>query len=114
MTVASLVGDPTPTSAPLSTRCRVTIPSNGATHRCVVQIDLGRLDGGFGVQHLRGGLIGFRLPFLHRRLAGEIAFTERCLALIFGLVVRERRLIGRESRIRLVELSLVLIALDAE
>ncbi len=27
---ASLVGDPTPTSAPLSTRCLVTTPSKGA------------------------------------------------------------------------------------
>ncbi len=84
------------------------------SHRCVVQIDLGCLDGGLGVQHLRGRFILFRLPFLHRGLAGEILLSQRCLTLVFGLVECERRLIGRKRRFRLVELSLVLIALDAE
>ena len=64
--------------------------------------------------NLRGRFIGFRLPFLHRRLAGEIAFAELSLALVFGLVVRKRRLIGRERRVRLVKLGLVLVALDAK
>src|SRR3984957_19905623 len=83
-------------------------------HRRVVQVDLGCLDGGFGVQLLRGRLVRFRLPFLHRGLAGEILFPQLRLAPVFGLVVSEGRLIGRERRIRLVELSLVLVAFDAK
>ena len=80
----------------------------------VAEVDLGELDRGLGVQHVRRRLIGLGLPFLHRRLAREILPGERRLSLIFGLVVFLRRLVGGERGVRLIELLLVGVALDAE
>ena len=56
-------------------------------HRRVVEVDLGRLDGGLAFITSACRLFGFRLPLLDRGLAGEIVLAERGLALVFGLVV---------------------------
>ena len=59
-------------------------------------------------------MVELGLPLLDRRLAGEIVPAERRLALIFRSVVVLPRLIGGERRLRLIELLLIVVALDAE
>ena len=60
------------------------------------------------------GLVGLGLPCSTRGLAGEVLLGERRLPLIFRLVIGLGRLIGGERRLRLIELRLIDVALDAE
>ena len=83
-------------------------------HVRIAEVDVGELDGGLRVEHGGGGLVELGLPLLDGRLAGEIVSAERRLALIFRAVVVLSRQIGGEGRLRLIELLLIDVALDAE
>ena len=83
--------------------------------RGVAKIDVARVSiDGLGVQNVRGRLLDVGLPLLEWLGWRSLCCAERCLALIFGLVVGLRRLVGGERRLGLVELRLILVALDAE
>ena len=89
-------------------------PVERGQHLGVAEVDLGEPDGGLGVLDLGRRLVGLRFPLLDRGLAGEVAFAERRLSLIFGLVVFLRRFVRGERRLLLVDLRLIDVALDAK
>ncbi len=89
-------------------------PVEGRRHVRVAEIDVGELDGGLGAEDRGVRLVDVGLPLLNGGLGREVLPAERRLPVVFGLVVGLLGFGVGERRLRLVELRLVLVALDAE
>jgi hypothetical protein len=111
--LASWVGEATPTSSPIETRCVLTLPSNGAGHLGVAAVDLGYLGVDVGLMQIGLGVVACGGRIIQRRLRDRLSRDQIGLPLEIGLGLPDRSLRGLGG-LRLLELQLIGLELDRE
>ena len=89
-------------------------PVERRADRRVVEIDLGVSMAAFAFSTSAAAWSAFDFHSCTVAWLAKSCFAQLRLTSVFGLVVGERRLVGGKRRVRLIELRLIGVALDAE